>query len=180
MSYQDTNDVAAIPRVDPEQLNPESQMRIFGMTLLAAPFALAGLALVTFAPTPAEIGMARPLFGTPVQLVKGRNDDRESIQTIAGRFKELAGSEITASSDCFEAIGLATQDKLERCSKLIYQALRDVDGTPFATDTASVSDRKSLQQELKLAVTEVCRERWARDGQVPDTLSCQVAMAGRD
>jgi hypothetical protein len=181
MSYQENQKAASvIPSVDPGQLKPESQMRIFGLTLFAPAFAVAAIALIAFAPTPSEIAMAFKAVGTPVSIVAGGMHDREAEQTIASRFKELAGTDLTASSDCFDGIGLATQDKLDRCSKLIYQALRDVDGTPFATDTASATDRKTLVQELKLAVTEVCRERWARDGQVPDNLSCQVAMAGRD
>lgn len=182
MSYQENIETASmIPSVDPGQLKPESQMRIFGLTLFAPAFAVAALALNAFAPTPSEIAMAFKPFGTPVSLVKGQDDGRQSLETIATRFKELAGTNLTASSDCFDGIGLATQDKLDRCSKLIYQALKDIDGTPYETDTASAAlDRKTLVQELKLAVTEVCRERWARDGHVPDNLSCQVAMAGRD
>jgi len=159
---------------------PESNMRSFLGTILAPGIALLGVALVAFAPSPTEIAYALKPIGVETQLVNGGSDnERQSIQTLAERIELALGPELGQNTDCFDDLRTADAEKLDKCGKLVYQALAEVSDNPsvFQTDVAQATSRESLMQELKLAATEVCRERWSREDGIPDdSPACEVAM----
>lgn len=181
MSYEDETAQAIRPAHLTGIPAPEPQMRSFALTIFAPMLALAGLGLVALVPTPKEIVMAMKPVGTPLQIVQGRDPDaREPVVTLASRIKDAAGDHIGANVDCFEDLNLADPAKLDRCGRVVYQALAEVADNPrsFALDTASPMSRKMLVEELKLAATEVCRERWSRTGLFDtDSPACAVSMA---
>jgi hypothetical protein len=160
---------------------PESKMRSFLGTILAPCIALFGLALVAFAPSPSEIAYAFRPIGVETQIVTGGSDDeRQTIQSLAERIELAVGPDFGETTDCFDDLRTADNAKLEKCGKLLYQALAEVNENPavFQTDVAQSTSRETLMQELKLAATEVCRERWSREEQIPpDSPACEVAMA---
>lgn len=181
MSYQKhTQPAIPVPR-RADQLNPETTVKSFLWTILAPCAAALGIALVMFAPSPKDIAIALKPIGTPLEVVNGGDpNERESIKSLADRFELAVGPELGKNSDCFDDLRLADNSKLERCGRLVYQALAEVNESPmgFPTDVAQSVSSKELMQELKLAATEVCRERWSRDGTVPkDSPACEVALA---
>lgn len=161
----------------------EPQMRSFAATLFAPVFALASIGVMALVPSPSDIAMAFKPVGTDLTNVAGGvRDGRETLQSIAGRIKDAAGDRITHAdaADCFESLGLAGPDKLERCGRIVYQVLAEVEENPtaFAFDQGSPISRKAVVQELRLAATEVCRERWSRTGSIPkDSPACAVSLA---
>ena len=159
---------------------PESHMRSFLGTILAPCFAVAALGLVTFVPSPSEIALAFKPYGTELVTVSGDDNAGNTPETIAERVKIALGPAIGDNADCFEELKLADQAKLDRCGRLVYQALAEVNENPnvFQTDVAQSADPKTLVQELKLAATEVCRERWSREGTIPrNSPACEIALA---
>ena len=156
-------------------------MRSFLGLILAPAFAVVGLCLVMFAPSPAEIAYAFRPIGVDTQIVNGGDlNERQSIQSLAERIELAVGPELGENTDCFDDLRTADNAKLEKCGRLVYQALAEVNEvspTVFQTDVAQATSRETLMQELKLAATEVCRERWSREGSVPkDSPACEVAM----
>lgn len=157
-------------------------MRSLLGTVLAPGFAVAALFLAAFVPPPSEIAMAFKPIGSEVNVVTAAGDpsnEREALNTIAGRIKLAAGPAIGDNADCFDDLALADQTKLDRCGRVVYQALAEVERDPrvFETDVAH-ADPRALVQELRLAATEVCREKWARTGRVPaDSKTCQLVLA---
>lgn len=181
MSYEDETAQAIRPAHLAGIPEPEPQMRSFALTIFAPVLALAGLGLVALVPTPKEIVMAMKPVGTPLQIVQGRDPDaREPLVSLASRIKDAAGNQIGANADCFEDLNLADPAKLDRCGRVVYQALAEVEENPrsFSFDTAAPISRKALVEELRLAATEVCRERWSRTGIVSEASpACAVSLA---
>lgn len=181
MSYEDETAQAIRPAHLTGIPAPEPQMRSFALTIFAPMLALAGLGLVTLVPSPKEIVMAMKPVGTPLQIVQGRDPDaREPLVSLASRIKDAAGHQIGANADCFEDLNLADPAKLDRCGRVVYQALAEVEENPraFSIGTAAPISRKALVEELRLAATEVCRERWSRAGIVPEASpACAVSLA---
>jgi hypothetical protein len=158
----------------------ESHMRSFLGTILAPCFAIAALGLVAFVPTPSEIALAFKPYGAELVTVAGDDNAGNSQETVAERVKIALGPAIGDNADCFEDLKLANAAKLDRCGRLVYQALAEVNENPnvFQTDVAQSADPKALVQELKLAATEVCRERWSREGSIPrNSPACEIALA---
>lgn len=181
MPYEEKMQTAIQAAAYPEQLSPESNMRSFLGLILAPAFAVIGLGIVMFVPPPSEIAMAYKPIGAESQIVNGGDtNDRQSIQTLAERIELAVGPELGQNTDCFDDLRTVDNAKLEKCGRLVYQALAEVnDASPtvFQTDVAQATSREALMQELKLAATEVCRERWSREGRVPDNSpACEVAM----
>jgi len=164
----------------PDDLNTRAQMRDFLGTLLAPLLAVVGLGLVTFAPSPSDIALAFKPYGTPLEVVDGGEDVHAPETDMAARIRIALGPTAKANADCFEELRLADEAKLDRCGKLLYQALAEVNDNPavFTTDVAESPSPKMVAQELKLAATQVCRERWSRDGAIPkDSPVCTIALA---
>jgi hypothetical protein len=165
--------------------NTETSVRSFLGTILAPAVAIIGLLLVSFAPSPSEIAMGLKPIGQSLEIVNGDDShERESIQSLAGRLELAVAPELGQNTDCFDDLRLADDQKLERCGRLVYKALAEVNEDPsfkgFPTDVAQSASPRELMQELKLAATEVCRERWSREGAVPkDSPACDVALAQR-
>ena len=170
-----------IPTADlTEQHSPESIMRSFLGTILAPCLAIVGLGLVAFAPSPREIAYAFKPIGAEVEIVDGGDaNEREALQSLTDRIELAVGPELGQNTDCFDDLRTADNEKLERCGRLVYQALAEVKENPqvFQTDVAQAASRETLMQELKLAATEVCRERWSREETgYEKTPACEVAM----
>lgn len=159
----------------------EPQMRSFAATIFAPAFALAALGVLAVVPTPRDIYFAIKPIGTELTDVAGGvRDGREDITTLASRIETAAGDSLGTNADCFEDLGLAVASKLDRCGKFVYQVLAEVEQNPqvFTADAAYPTTRKALVQELRLAATEVCRERWSRTGVIPkDSPACAVSLA---
>lgn len=155
-------------------------MRSFLGTILAPCIALAGIALLLFVPSPSELAMTLRPYGVEINTVEMANGS-DTDETVAERIKVALGPALGAeNTDCFDELRLADEAKLDRCGRLVYQALAEVNENPgsFTTDVAQATSPEMLVQELKLAATEVCRERWSREGSVPkDSPACQIALA---
>lgn len=186
MSYEEGTLASLRQASTASRHNPETNVRSFLGTILAPGIAVFGLLLVSFAPSPSEIVMGLKPIGESLEIVNGGDDNaRESIQSLAGRLELAVAPELGQNSDCFDDLRLADNSKLDRCGRLVYQALAEVNENPavtgFQTDVAQSASPKELMQELKLAATEVCRERWSREGAVPkDSPACEVALAQID
>lgn len=185
MSYEEKTLATVIGNSALTRHNTETSVRSFLGTILAPAVAIFGLLLVSFAPSPSEIAMTFRPIGAPLEVVNGGDQNaRESIQSLAGRLELAVAPELGKNTDCFDDLRLADNSKLDRCGRLVYQALAEVNENPdmgFSTSVAQSASPKELMQELKLAATEVCRERWSREGAVPkDSPACEVALAQID
>ena len=185
MSYEEDTMSTVFGASSSTRHDTEISMRSFLGTILAPAIAIFGLLLVSFAPSPSEIALAIRPIGAPLEVVNGGDqNERESIQSLAGRLELAVAPELGKNTDCFDDLRLADNSKLDRCGRLVYQALAEVNENPnvgFPTSVAQSASPKELMQELKLAATEVCRERWSREGAVPkDSPACEVALAQID
>lgn len=178
MVYRDENDPVILPDTPPDHLHPEVKVRSFIGLLLAPMFAGLGLFMVTALPSPGEIAMTSKLLGAPlVTQLEASNNGNQSIQTLAERIGTATGQTIGRNADCFEDLGLADKEKLDRCGRAVYQALAEVERTPTVFTGEAVPTRDTLVQEIKLAATEVCRQKWSRAGTLPlDSKACEIAL----
>ena len=159
----------------------ESQMRSFAYTILAPAFALAAIGVLALVPSPKDIYLSFKPVGEPlIDVATGARDGREDFQNLAERIASTAADKLGTNADCFENLSLAGPEKLDRCGRVVYQVLAEVEDLPpvFTADNTHPVSRETLVQELKLAATEVCRERWVRTGTIPkDSPACAVSMA---
>lgn len=179
MVYRDINDPVILQDTPPDHLHPEVKVRSFIGLLLAPMFAAIGLLMVTVFPSPVEIAYAfKPMGATLIAKTEVNSHGDQSLQTLAERIGIATGQTVGKNADCFEDLGLADKAKLDRCGRAVYQALAEVERTPTVFSNEAAPTRDTLVQELKLAATEVCRQKWSRAGTLPpDSKACEVALA---
>ena len=123
------------------------------------------------------------IFGSPAAVITSFIPDRgylgpqqrmafkdlETAVAEAERAAEPNGNSFTSKAlegGCFNDMGYAANDKLERCQQLVYLALSKIQLSqegriePSRVASAIYPD---LIPNLRLAAVEACRESWARD-----------------
>lgn len=142
-------------------------MRLALTTLAAPAFVIAMLAVMVNYSGPSELWAAMQPIDSKLKPVNaGVPNVETAVRDLSERAPEPVAASAKANSDCFQRLALADQAKLDRCSKVVYQTLINLEkeaGSPVVQNTleAKVEQRQVIQQ-LRLAATEVCRVSWAK------------------
>jgi hypothetical protein len=141
-------------------------MRQVTISVLAPFAALAAIGLAITYPGPTELWAGIQPVNQEIRVVDAGGTHASSVvqDITASHLPEPAKQQPVANRDCFQDLALADQAKLDRCSRVVYQALIEVEKAnrvPVITTLATASNNR-LVERLKYAATEVCRSSWAK------------------
>jgi hypothetical protein len=153
------------------------------IALVAAPvLATMTFGLISTYSSPSELWASVQPVDRELRVVSAGNDHVATVVTdIAAQLPEPASRRTTANSDCFANLALADGKKLDRCARVVYQALIDVEKMNVGSvqQTMDAPDKTRMVEQLKLAATEVCRNAWVNDrvdNALPENPACETAQ----
>ena len=139
------------------------------LTTLAAPLFAGLMAVTIFAyPTPQELWSDIQPIEQDLLPVNGGGPNVEAvIRNIAVSSPASAASDTALDNqDCFQKLALADTAKLDRCARVVYQALIDMEknasSPPVRQTLEATNSHERVVQQLRLAATEVCRVTWSK------------------
>lgn len=159
-------------------------MRNAFATLLTPVFIVGMVALLLTYPSPRELWVAmQPVEASPKIVNAGAPIVETAIRDMSATGLVAVASRSTIDPDCFRGLALADEAKLNRCARVVYQALIELEresGSPTVRNTLEATrGTKRVVEQLRLAATEVCRVKWAKQIKPTDEFTspaCEVSQ----
>lgn len=157
------------PIIDRDK-HAESFMRNILSALAAPVFVAFSLLVVTAFPAPADLFAT--LAGQPGSVKPVDTGARPTVEDTLKRLSEKASPAAGAyvaqatTQDCFSSMAGADQAKLDRCARVVYMALSEVEKNmdePTVRYALGSPDTEKLVSNLRLAAAEVCRRSWLKE-----------------
>lgn len=138
-------------------------MRMIVTTLLAPVFVVAvGLLMANYS-GPSELWASLQPIKSDIRPADGASNVEEAVRDAA---KQLPQVDLAAGSeDCFRDLAIADQAKLDRCARVVYETLAEVErnvDVPAVQQALRQPEKERLIMQLQLAAAEVCRVKWVR------------------
>lgn len=138
-------------------------MRMVVTTLLAPIFVVAVGFLMANYSSPSELWASLQPIKSDIRPADGASNVEEAVRDAAKQLPEVNIAD--GSEDCFRDLAVADQAKLDRCAKVVFEVLADVErhaDEPAVRQALREPDKERLIMQLQLAAAEVCRVKWVR------------------